>query len=171
MNIAKCMLNIDVTPFHFICISFHVTTVKVIGVVHCENKHILRHRSVHTGASAIYYQVDSVTEALHCKTKGTINLKPDPTTLNAGDLILLANPQHPWTLLCAPENKPFSLEYSAYRDINRTKSCECPFLVGSYYLAKAMPTCQGNTATIVIPLACIMCLTRFFDSLKAYHQI
>ena len=42
------------------------------------NAHLLRHRSEHTSPSAIYYQMDSVTKAMHYKAKHVINLKHDP---------------------------------------------------------------------------------------------
>ena len=54
---------------------------------YCENSHLVRYRSEHTCASPIYYQMDSVKNAMHCKTKHAINPKPDPTILDAGDFI------------------------------------------------------------------------------------
>ena len=63
-----------------------------VGVVHyCENAHLLRHRSEHTCSSAIYYQMDSVTKALHCKAKYGMNVKMDHTLSDVGDVMLLSN--------------------------------------------------------------------------------
>ena len=39
----------------------------IILLYYCENTHLLRYRSEHTCASAIIYQVDSVTKSVHCK--------------------------------------------------------------------------------------------------------
>ena len=73
-----------------------------MGVVHyCENVHLLRHRSEHTCTSTIYYQVDSVTKALHHKAKYAINLNLDPTVTDKGDLTPLSNVPNAWTLVCA----------------------------------------------------------------------
>ena len=51
-----------------------------------ENEHSLRHRSEHTHASTIHFQVDLVTKAWYA-----INLKLHPTLLDAENLILLTN--------------------------------------------------------------------------------
>ena len=83
-----------------------------IGIVYSfENANLLRHKSEHTCVAAIYYQVGWVTKALQCKAKYIINLKSDPTHIDAGDLILLSNLLKPWTLACASEIGAFSLEY------------------------------------------------------------
>ena len=144
-----------------------------MGVVYyCEYAHQLIHRSEHICLSAIYYQVDSVTKALHFKENYTIKLKPDPTFLHAGDLILLSNFTKPWILVCVPENQPFLMEYSAYRVIKRRTFCKCSFSAG--------PTLSGAN-NVVIPnqcnsdsqfvLALIMCLTKFSNYLKAHYHI
>ena len=66
-----------------------------IGIVYyCENANLLKHRSEDTHAFAIYYQMDYVTKAIHCKEKYTNNLKPDATIPKVGFLILLSVP---WT--------------------------------------------------------------------------
>ena len=59
--------------------------------------------------SIIYYQLDSATKALYYKAKYPVNLKPDPTLLDAGHLIMVSYLTEPWTLICVFENRPFSL--------------------------------------------------------------
>ena len=44
-----------------------------------------------------------VMKALHDKAKYVIDLKSDPTHLDAGDLILLSNLPKPWKLVCVLE--------------------------------------------------------------------
>ena len=70
-------------------------------VYYSYNAHLLRLESEHTCASAIYYQMDSVK---HCKSKHAINLKCDPTILDAGDLILLYILLKLQTVVCITEN-------------------------------------------------------------------
>ena len=60
-----------------------------IGLVYyCENTHVLGHRAEHICASTIYSQMYSVTKAMHCKSKQANSLKPDPSILITGNLIL-----------------------------------------------------------------------------------
>ena len=62
-----------------------------MGIVYYNgNAYLIRHKSKHTCTSTIYYQVNSVMKALNCKAKYAINIKPDPTILNAGGLILFS---------------------------------------------------------------------------------
>ena len=42
-------------------------------------------------ASAIYYQMDSVTKTIHCKANYAINLNSNPSIQAAGDSILFFN--------------------------------------------------------------------------------
>ena len=77
-----------------------------------------------------------------------MNMKLDPSFLDAGDLMLLANLLKPWTVICALENWLLPLEFPTYAVINRTEFCEFSFAVESYYLAQTMLSCQDNaTAT------------------------
>ena len=85
-------------------------------------------------------------KTLHCKAKYVINLKPDPTLPDAGDLILLYNYPKLRTLICATENRPFLLKHLKYRVTNRTELCECPFLARPFYLIQTMFSCQNNAA-------------------------
>ena len=80
-------------------------------------------------------------KSLHCKAKYAINLKPDCTLLDVGDLILLSNIPQPRMLIHALENVPFLLEYLTYRVINRTELCEFSFSAGPNYLAEIMLSC------------------------------
>ena len=47
---------------------------------------------------------------MHSEAKRAINLTFDPTILHEGELILQSNPPKPWTLVCATENRPLSIE-------------------------------------------------------------
>ena len=44
------------------------------AVCYGENAYLLSHRSEHMCVSAVYYPMDSVTKALHCKEKQAISL-------------------------------------------------------------------------------------------------
>ena len=139
-------------------------------VYYCEIAHLLKDRSEHTCASALYYQVDLVIKVSHCNAKYMINLKPEPILLGA--LIMLSFLPKWGILICAPENRLFLLEYSTYRVINRTEFCECSFFARPYYLTQTMLSCKNNAAAIGKLLStCYVFDKILFDYLKAYHQI
>ena len=47
--------------------------------------------------------MDVLTQAMQCKARHAISLKPDATISDARDLILLSDPPEPWTLFCTLE--------------------------------------------------------------------
>ena len=64
-------------------------------------------------------------------------------------------------MVWALENTPFPLEFSAYMVMNITEFYECSFLVGLYYLAQTILTCQHNATKWMAYLAHIMGSTTF----------
>ena len=76
-------------------------------IYYCKNTHLLRHRSEHTSASVTFYLTGHPTKAIQYKAKHAINLKPDPTILDAGDLALFGNLLKPWSLVSVLEKHPF----------------------------------------------------------------
>ena len=92
-----------------------------------------------------------------------MNIKLDPTLLDAGYLIVFSNLLKLWTLVCTLEKRPLLLEYSTYQVINRTMFCECSFLAGPYFLLQTMLSCQDNTAiTDGLFSMYYICLAKFF---------
>ena len=68
----------------------HLNLYTCIRVVYYwDNAHILRHRSDQTAASAIYYQMDTLIRVILFTTDFAIDLGPEPSTHDVGDLILL----------------------------------------------------------------------------------
>ena len=109
-----------------------------MGVVYyCENVHLLRHRSEHTSASKIYYQMESLTKALQCKAKYAVNMKPDPTLSDAEDFyptVQFAQNHGHWYVyqkICHFHWNILNIELST------EPIFECSFSKGSYYL----PSC------------------------------
>ena len=141
-------------------------------IYYCENAHLLRHRCEHISGSASNYHIDSRMNAMHYKAKHTIKLKPDPTILDSGDLILpLESLKTVDTCLCT-RNRPTSLEYSAYRVINGTKFWECSFAARPYYLTQNMLSCKNNAAAATVNLiSTTTCLTNFFLIVDVSHSV
>ena len=82
---------------------------------------------------------------------------------------LQPNLPKPQTLVCALENRSFSLEYSTYRVIHRAEFCEC---LVPYYLALTMLSYENNAATMDGLFNMYDVFNKIlFDHLKANHQI
>ena len=117
---------------------------KIGYTYYCENSYLLRHRSQHTCASAIYYNEDETAKVEHCKPQFIQNKKFNAQILDAGKQLVLSNLPKPWVLVCGPDHRPFPIEYSTYRVINRTELCECALSAGPYYLSPTLVNCNDN---------------------------
>ena len=65
------------SPYSYVPLTDNSLTCAHTGelCISVKKEHLLIHRSDHTCALAIYYQMDSLTKAMHCKDKHAINLK------------------------------------------------------------------------------------------------
>ena len=109
---------------------------------YCEYAHLLRTRSEHTCASAIYYDEESAIIAEHCETVVHLNAPPTPRILDAGHQLVLSNLPKPWQIHCATARHAVSIKYSTYRIINRTELCECSLTAGNYLLEQSPLLCD-----------------------------
>ena len=119
---------------------------KLANTYYCEHAHLLRFRTQHTCASAIYYNEPSSVIADHCTAQVHLNIPPTPRVLDAGTQLVLSNLPAPWTLVCKPNNRPFQIEYSTYRIINRTELCECSLSARNFMLEQSTMVCGASEA-------------------------
>ena len=56
--------------------------------------------------------------ASQCNVTYLIDSEREPTILDAGDELLLTNVLRPWTMLCEPDSRLFSVSPQSYRIIN-----------------------------------------------------
>ena len=105
---------------------------KIGYMYYCEYAHLLKKHMEHTCMSAIYYDQGSDIKVKQCKTIVTFDTIPESKILDAGDLLILSNLQKPWTI-----------EYSTYRILNRLELCECSLTSGNYLLSYMNINC-GN---------------------------
>ena len=108
----------------------------------------------YTSASAIYYQIDSVSLAMHCKAKQAKNLKPDPTILCAEDLIILSN--------LSKYGHWIAYQKPGHFCWNRTAICECYFSVGPHYLIQTLLSCWKSAAATDILFGAYYICNKFF---------
>ena len=111
---------------------------------YCENAHLLRDRSEHTCASAVFYDAGSEAIVQNCKPKYVKSSSFKPIILDAGDLLVLSNLPTPWVLVCDPHHRPIQIEPSTYRILNRSELCECSLSAGAYFLGQTRQSCDDS---------------------------
>ena len=116
---------------------------KIGYMYYCEYAHLLKKCTEHACMSAIYYDQGSDVKAKQCKTIVTFDTIPESKILYAGDQLILANLQKPWTIACKDISRVLEIEYSTYHILNRSELCECSLTAGNYLLSYMNINC-GN---------------------------
>ena len=73
---------------------------KIVYSYYCEYAHLLKKHTKHTCMSAIYYDQEIKIKANQCKTIVTFDNTPESKILDASNILILLNPQKPWTITC-----------------------------------------------------------------------
>jgi hypothetical protein len=115
---------------------------RIAGFYFCKNAHLLRDKSDHICASAVFFEAEPDIISNACKPTYIKNPKLSPKVLDAGDLLVLSNLPKPWILVCEPNNRPRQITHSTYRVINRTELCECSLSAGAHFLAQTTESCD-----------------------------
>ena len=111
---------------------------------YCENAHLIRDRSDHTCASAIFYDAGSDAIVKTCEPKYIKSSLLKPIVLDAGELMVLSNLPSPWALVCEPNHRPIPIIASTYRILNRSELCQCSLSAGAYFLGQTKQACDDT---------------------------
>jgi hypothetical protein len=137
----------------------------------CENAHLLRHRSEHTCASAIYYEEGPEIINRVCRPTIVHDLHPVPTVLDAGPQLLLSNLPKPWILICEPDNRPIPYPYKAYVTVQRSEFCRCALSAGTFYITQTIAACEDKEAYDGVFTVGYTFNKILFDTLQAVFEI
>ena len=114
---------------------------KIGYMYYCEYAHLLKKCTEHTCMSSIYYDQSSQIKADKCKLIVTFDTLLGSKILDASNILILSNPQKPWTIVCKDVDITFDLEYSTYHVLNRSELCECFLTAGNYLLSQTASNC------------------------------
>jgi len=117
---------------------------KLLGeIYYCENLFIMRHISDHTCESAIFFnQTEKVMEL--CDFQYMPSYTPPPTILDAGEYLLFAGLELPWTVYCQRDlQMPVELEGGPYVLIKRSDICLCSISAGIVFIQESIIACSN----------------------------
>ena len=114
---------------------------KIGYMYYCEYAHLLKKQTEHTCMSTIYYDQSSQIKADKCKMIVTFDMLSESKILHASNILILANLQKPWMIVCKDVNRIFKLEYSTYCVLNRSELCKCSLTAGNYLLSQTASNC------------------------------
>ena len=116
-------------------------------VYYCEELFLIKHRTHPTCESAIFYKAPPMTVYSVCTFKYFYNTIMQPSILDGGNHILLANQKAAKNLICSHNhNLATPLAQFPYVLVNRSLLCHCRLQSGTTHLAKSLASCKDATS-------------------------
>ena len=126
---------------------------KSIGYIYyCEELFVVKHKSKHSYASAIFYELDPSQVIMNCKFNYMYNETVPPVILDGGKDILLANFQGPRSLKCTSINgglaKP-APEHT-YAVVDREFLCDCQLDLEHASVLRQLSSCNKEKSSKLV---------------------
>ena len=120
---------------------------RIRHVYYCEELFLIKHRTHPTCESAIFYKASPATVYSVCTFKYFYNITVQPSILDGGSHILLANQKAAKSLICSHNhNLATPLAQFPYVLVNRSLLCHCHLQSGMTHLAKSLASCKDTTS-------------------------
>ena len=116
-------------------------------VYYCEELFLIKHRTHPICESAILYKAPPMTVYSVCTFQYFYNITVQPSILDGGNHILLANQKASKNLICSHNhNLATPLAQFPYVLVNRSLLCHCRLQSGTTHLAKSLASCKDATS-------------------------
>ena len=116
-------------------------------VYYCEELFLIKHRTHPTCESAIFYKAPPTTVYSVCTFKYFYNATVQPSILDGGNHILLANQKAAKNLIYSHNhNLATPLAQFPYVLVNQSLLCHCQLQSGTTHLAKSLASCKDATS-------------------------
>ena len=138
----------------YINISQHqITICKRIGYKFYHEEHfVVRHKSIHSCKSAIYFDLDKEMIKRNCNFIFYYN-KSDitPTVLDGGNEIILANCPNDKHIICTINNDILiEIPSHPYILVNRSVLCNCGIQVENNFLLESLAMCHDTNTKLIM---------------------
>ena len=111
----------------------------------CPQAFLTQHNAHHTCESAIYFRQDVKLIKSLCEFKYYQDITPEPTILDSGKDLLLANVPQPWTVICTHERHvPRISKTDTYLLIQKSSLCQCSIHASTYFIHENIGSCDKN---------------------------
>ena len=143
-----------------------LATCKRIGYkFYCEKLFIVRHKSIHSCKSTIYFHLDKGMIKRNCDFIFYYN-KSDitPTVLDSGNEIILPNWPNDKHIICAINNDiPTEIPSNPYILVNRSVLCNCGFEAVNNFLLESLAMSHNTNTKLIMYFNVNMAFTNYID--------
>ena len=151
-----------------------LATCKRIGYeFYCEELFIIRHKTIHSYKSAIYFDLDTEIIKRNCDFLFYYN-KSDitPTVLDSGNEIILANWPTSKHVICSIDNDiPVEIPSYPYVLVNRSVLCNCRIETENNYLHKCLAACLDSNSKLIIYFTINNAFTNYLNKFNLTEEV
>ena len=129
---------------------------------------MVKHKSIYSCESAIYFNLDSNTIKKNCKFNFYYN-KTDipPTVLDGGNEIILANWPNVKQIICNINNDiPIRIPSHPYVLVNRSVLCNCDIEVENHFLLESLAAYEDVNSKLVMYFTVNTAFINYLDQLS-----
>ena len=137
----------------YINIRQELATCKRIGYkFYCEELFVVRHKSIYSCESAIYFDLDKDTIKRNCDFIFYFNkIDITPTVLNGGKEIILANWPNDKHIICTINNDiPIEIPSQPYILVNRSVLWNCSIEAENNFLLESLAACHNTNTKLIV---------------------
>ena len=143
-----------------------LATCKRIGYeFYCEELFVVRHKSIHSCESAIYFDLDKDTINRNCDFIFYFN-KMDITlmVLDGGNEIILANWPNDKHIICTINNDiQIKITSHPYVLVNRSVLCNCSIEAENNFLLESLAACHGTNTKLIMYFTVNTAFNNYID--------
>ena len=151
-----------------------LATCKQIGYeFYCEELFKVRHKTIHSFESAIYFNLNTEIIKQNCDLLSYYN-KTDivPTVFDSGNEIILANWPADKHIICSINND-ILIEIPSYPYVlvNRSILCNCGIEAENNYLFESLATCHDSRTKVVMYFIVNLAFTNYLYDFNSTEEI
>ena len=151
-----------------------LATCKRIGYeFYCKELFVVRHKSIHSCESAIYFYLDTEIIKWNCDFVFYFN-KSDitPTVLDDGNEIILANWPDDKCIICTINNNyPAAIPSHPYVLVNRSVLCNCRIETENNFLLESLAACHDTNTKLIMYSTVNNAFTNYLNEFNLTEEV
>ena len=151
-----------------------LATCKRIGYeFYCKELFVVRHKSIHSCKSAIYFDLDTDIIKKNCDfifyyNKSDITL----TVLDGGNEIILANWPNDKHIICTINNDLLiKIPSHPYMLVNRSILCNCGIEAENNFLLESLAACQDSNTKLIMYFTVNSAFTNYLNEFNLMEEL
>ena len=173
VNIKKPYLALNTEMYINIQQQELATCKRISYEFYCEEHFVIRHKSIHSCKSAIYFDLDKDIIERNCDFMFYYN-KTDitPRVLDGGNEIILANWPNNKCIICTINNGILiEIPSHPYVLVHKSVLCNCGIEVENNFLLESLAMCHDATTNLIMYFTVNTTFTNYIDQFNLTEEL